>query len=287
MRARQATSEATVVKLSVVVLGYAVLAGALSGCSSAGPSGGPQLAVQGSVSQGVHVDNARAVAIGTDGRTFWAYLDAQRDFTLTLPVGQSYRVVIANGREGGGEAIVGHLVVPAASGASDWLGANEPGTVDLGTLQLQSESTLESEHPDHGDSDHSDDHPCHEGGHHGGGGGDGDGVCSEGNDDPLSPTKNPGSKCDDHDHHAGHPGHHGSHCDGGKGDDDGGGGDGDDPPCSHGDAGHAVDAGHGGDGGSSSDGGTGGGVGAECLTSADCAAHLSCIAGLCTATVAE
>ena len=270
-------------KLSVVVTGFAVLAGALSGCSSGGSSSGPQLAVEGSVSQAVHVDNARAVGIGTDGRTFWAYLDAQRGFTLRLPVGQSYRIVIANGREGGGEVIVGHLVLPAASGTTDWLGANAPGTVDLGTLHLQSEMLPDSQHPDHGDSDHSDDNQCHEGGHHGGG--DGDGVCSDGPDDPLPPTKDPGSKCDDHDHHS-HPAHHGKPCDGGQ-DHESDGGDDDDPPCPHGDAGHVGDAGHASDGGSSSDAGGGGGVGAECLTSADCAAHLSCIAGLCTATAGE
>jgi hypothetical protein len=269
-----------------VVLGVVVTAGALSGCSSGSSSSGPELAVQGTVSQGVQVDDARAVAIGTDGRTFWAYLDAQRDFTLTLPVGQSYRIVVANALEGGGEAIVGHLVVTDASGDTDWLGANEPGTVDLGTLHTASEIVPDSAHSGNSSCNHSDDNGCHEGGHHGGGGGNGDGLCDDGQDQPLSPTQNPGSKCDDHDHH----GQHGSHCDSGKNDhSDGGDDDGGEPTCpsgdaGHGDAGHGGDAGHAGDAGTSNDaGGGGGGVGAECLTSADCAPNLSCVAGLCTA----
>jgi hypothetical protein len=268
--------EETVMINRVALMGVAVFAGALVACSSGDPSGRGELAVQGSVSQAVSLDNARVIAIGSDGRTFWSYLDAQRDFTLFVPVGQSYRVVIASEQAGGLQVKAGHLVVQAASGATSWLGANQPGLVDLGVLQL----TTQRDARDRREPDHSDDNECHEGTHqgYGGGGWAGHGFCDGGHDEPLQPTKTPGAWCDDHDHH---------HGDAGKDDD----GDWDDEPCQGDGGAHdggANDSGaHGGDAGTTSGGdsgsSTGGGVGADCLTSAQCATGLVCVAGLCTA----
>jgi hypothetical protein len=266
---------------SVVVLGaVAVVAATIAGCSSADTSDQGTLAVQGTVTQALVMSGARAVAIGTDGRTFWTDLDAQRDFTLRLPVGQSYRIVIANALAGGADEKIAHLVLQASWGPSMWLGANEPGTVDLGVLKL---TTQQGDDDDH-EGDHDHDNGCHEGGHHhhgGGGDGDGDGVCKGDHDDPLQPSKSPGSKCDDHDHH-GH--HHDAGTDGSDHDHDGDGdgdGDGDDQPCPKadagppkGDAGAKVDAGV--------DTGSSGGVGADCLSNKDCASPLTCKAGLCS-----
>jgi hypothetical protein len=257
----------------VIVMGVVAWAGAIAACSSSGDSSsGPQLAVQGTVSKGVQVDNARAVAIGTDGSTYWAYLNDQRDFTLTLPVGQSYRLVIANARQGGGQAIVGHLVVPSASGGSSWLGANQPGTLDLGTLKLAWQGADDDDDGSHHHHDH--DGECHHGGHHGGGGGDDTCEDEHGHDEELSPTKHPGEECRDHDgHDDDDDGHH--HCHDGGGDHE--------PPCPMGDGGHAGDAGSNADaGGGGNDAGSGGGVGAECLTNADCMPGLMCVAGLCS-----
>src|SRR5262245_52908039 len=91
--------EAFVMKRAVWM--FCVAAGvALAACSGAREPDG-ELFVQGKVSDAIAVDNARAMAVGRDGRTFWAYLDAHRDFSLRLPVGQSYQISIVNGREGG------------------------------------------------------------------------------------------------------------------------------------------------------------------------------------------
>jgi len=281
-----------------LVLGAAAIVTSVAGCSSAGPSG-PTLAVQGTVSQALSTNDARAVAIGTDGRTFWTSLDAQRDFTLLLPVGQSYRIVIANTHADGAQEKIAHLVVQQSWGSTIWLGANAMGSVDLGVLKLTSHGGSaggggnghSGDDADH-EGDHDHDNDCHEGGHQGGkdGGLGGGGVCGGDQDDPLEPTKNPGSKCDDHDHH----GHHGDGgATGGGGDDDdhdghGNGGDGsgdqdgDDPPCPTGDAGAPAGDGGNGKGDGGSDAGSGGGVGAECLSSGDCAPPLTCKAGFCS-----
>lgn len=263
----------TVVRSTVVQCVVAVVVyGAIAGCSSGDSSGQGELTVQGTVSQALDVnDAARAVAIGSDGRTFWTDLDAERDFTLALPVGQSYRIVIANWVTCSEEEKVGHLVLPASSGTTEWLGANEPGTIDLGVLKLS--SSHDADCNDH-EGNHGNDNPCHQGGHHGhGGSGD---VCCGDHDEPLSPTKHPGSKCGDHDHHR----------DCGDADGDG------DPQCPRGDAGQPkCDAGapQGDAGVPQSDAGSphsdaamGGGVGADCLTNADCAPPLICELGLCT-----
>lgn len=94
------------------------------------------MTVHGTVSTRLSIDNARAVAIGSDGRTFWAYLDQDREFTLDLPVGQSYRVIVANQRANGGQQTIGHLMLSGGSGRTEWIGANKAINVDLGLLRL-------------------------------------------------------------------------------------------------------------------------------------------------------
>jgi hypothetical protein len=145
------------------------------GCSSEQPTAQGRMTVQGRVSQDLSIDNARAVAVGDNGRTYWAHLDAQRDFRLRLPVGQSYRIVIANQLPGGGQVIVGRMVLPAGEGRTVWLGANDSDVVNLGTLRPAS-ATAESGgvRPQcadcgegDGDSDdgayHDDDNECYDG----------------------------------------------------------------------------------------------------------------------------
>lgn len=201
-----------------------------------------ELAVQGSVSSALGLDNARAVAIGSDGRQFWTYVDRDRDFTLRLPVGQSYRIVIAN--ELGGEQVkIGHLVLRGIDGKTEWLGANEPGTVDVGKLRPARSSTTRTlcsecssdDDDDKGEADddkddHDDDKECHE---KGGGGSSKDdddddktdkddsddddcNVCKDDDKDDkeLEPSKDPGGKCEDKEKNKGKGGK------AGKGDDD-------------------------------------------------------------------
>ena len=111
------------------MLGVGFLVGALFACSD--DKKDDAVTVHGTVGSRVIVDNARAIAVGADGRVFWAYLDAHRDFTLKLPVGQSYRILVANQRDEGGQRTVARLVVDG----SRWICANEATTVDLGTLK--------------------------------------------------------------------------------------------------------------------------------------------------------
>lgn len=213
----------------VVLAAMAVACGASAGDESASSTSGA-MTVHGSVSSRLSLDNARAVAIGSDGRTFWAYLDQDREFTLELPVGQSYRVIVANQRPGGGQQTVGHLVLAGGSGRTEWLGANSAIDVDLGTLRVAGGSSTKIACDCSGDDEadpksakHDDDYPSKEGKGSSTGkdtgtknaddsaddsADDGDkggvkdpddcDVCTDpGSDSELEPTKKPGSACDD------------------------------------------------------------------------------------------
>lgn len=211
------------------ILGATLLSTALGGCSNEAATSSRDangtVVVQGTVSQQLVTNDARAVAIGTNGRTFWAYLDKKRDFRLTLPVGQSYQIMIANQRTSGGQTVVGRLVLTSPAGKTSWLGANVAGaTVDLGTLSpSQATSGLsvksydqasESEGSDEHEN-HDDDNACHENKKDGQdegekGGGDAEGkdddadVCSSGaagDEKELAPSNAPGKECEDDDHH--------------------------------------------------------------------------------------
>lgn len=119
-------------------LGVAALVATIAACGSSREG---ELTVQGTVSQELAVDDARAIAIGADGRTYWAQLDAQRDFTLTVPSGQSYRVAIANARPDGDDDIVGQLVLTDGASRTEWIRADEAATIDLGTLRAITPTT--------------------------------------------------------------------------------------------------------------------------------------------------
>jgi outer membrane murein-binding lipoprotein Lpp len=115
---------------------------ALTGCSSEEKSDSTKtasakgnLTVQGSVSSKLGTDNARAVAIGENGKKIWTMLDKHGDFSLKLPTGQSYRVVIANQLPGGGQKVIGKLAVKNGKSATDVISAKKKGTIDLGVLR--------------------------------------------------------------------------------------------------------------------------------------------------------
>ena len=181
------------------------------------------LAVQGHVSSKIALDKARAIAIARDGRTYWTHLDAQRDWTLKLPVGQAYRIVIANQRTDGvkGQVVVAKLVLDA-NAKSPWIAVKEGGTVDLGTLRPAATAgnvgvrctDCDDDDDDDYDADHSDDNDCHESPAPSGpdagtpstpapGDADDDDdddadcdVCTSGSPGDVTPSKSPGSKCD-------------------------------------------------------------------------------------------
>src|SRR5207253_3186139 len=80
------------------------------------------------------LDNARAIAVGADGRTFAAYLDPKGGFTLSLPVGHAYRIVFANSRADGSEVVLGHMIVNTSHGKEEFFGARAGSRVELGAV---------------------------------------------------------------------------------------------------------------------------------------------------------
>jgi hypothetical protein len=110
---------------------------ALVACGSSSSSEGT-LTVRGTLGSSAMLDNARAVAIGSNGTRHWAYLDRDGDFTLELPVGTSYRLLVANQLETGYQKTIGHVMITTTDGRSEWIGANETGTINLGKLRTAS-----------------------------------------------------------------------------------------------------------------------------------------------------
>lgn len=299
--------------MSRTLWGAATLLGMLGAAACGGSDATGQttetLTVQGTVAPSARkLDNARAVAMAENGHLYWAYLDARGDFSLKLPVGQSYRVVIANQLDSVYQRAIGHVVLADSDGtSSEWLGANQSGTVDLGTLGLAPASQDPSVthvqcgcSDDSDDDHHSDDYGTHsddddddhtakdddkdddddKGGSatgSGSGSGSGGGTCNvckdhasdSGDDDDKSlyPSKEPGDKCHDQ--------HKGDH------DQDKSGSGGGDKPCPYADGGSSGS----GSGSSSSSTGSGGGSskpsGSGCTTTSECTKSCSCVASSC------
>lgn len=119
---------------SVMALAMAAVACGGGDKDSTG-SNAANLKVSGTVdSAGRSLDNASAIAIGSDGRTFSAYLDRAGKFSLELPVGHVYRIIIANGTMSGGLHPVGHLVNATSRGNAEEIAVKEGGTMNLGRL---------------------------------------------------------------------------------------------------------------------------------------------------------
>jgi hypothetical protein len=94
------------------------------------------LKVSGTVDrQSQALDNASAVAIGSDGRTFSAYLQRNGKFSLELPVGHVYRILITNSTMSGQLRPIGHLVNPTSRGKSHVIAVKNGGSLNLGTLR--------------------------------------------------------------------------------------------------------------------------------------------------------
>lgn len=126
-------------------------------------------------------DNPRVVAVSAKGNALWSYIDAKGNFSLSLPKGTSYRILVTNQIPGDKRAVLGHVVVNGTSGKTSWIAVPEGGALNLGTLgagaaapaggvQTMSEAedgkSAESEKED-GDEDrashedeHEDEHVC-------------------------------------------------------------------------------------------------------------------------------
>jgi hypothetical protein len=180
-------------------------------------SNSSSLHVTGSV-DGRTLDNASALAIGSDGKTYTAYIRQNGSFALDLPVGHVYRIVIANSTSTGQLRTIGHLVNVTSQGTADVIAVHEGGSLNLGQLRPTSTSTSATAlHPacatcsggmgggdnddqgenddDQGenDDDQGGDYKCHRD----------DGAkkktCDDGDDVALGASHNPGDKCAKHD----------------------------------------------------------------------------------------
>ena len=61
------------------------------------------MTLQGALSAGsVHTDNARAIAVSDTGNKYWSYLTGKGTFSVKVPIGHAYRLVIANQMAGAG-----------------------------------------------------------------------------------------------------------------------------------------------------------------------------------------
>ena len=260
-----------------------ILLGLGVGCGGGGPAvGGATASVQGNLSPTARpLDNARAIAVGADGRVFWSYLDVRGSFALTLPVDQSYRVLVADTLAGGGLRTIAHLVVHPSTGATRWMGIHQGGVVSLGALRplgasggkaAGSLATLDdpaagdpSSSGDDGSQQpvdtHEDDHGT-------------DGLCSsqgdgQDDDEEVDAQDDPGDQAAD-DNQSEHETE--------SADEDG-------AACSPDAGGGSGSSGGGSSGGSSSSGGASGGgaipAGGACTVSANCAAGLVCSASVC------
>jgi hypothetical protein len=88
-------------------------------------------------------DNAKAIAVSPAGHVYTAYLNRQGGFTLQLPTGHAYRVLIANTLPSGRHEVIGRLTLANRStGTSAWLGARSAGNIDLGELHMGSADGL-------------------------------------------------------------------------------------------------------------------------------------------------
>lgn len=199
---------------STLVLAAALLALGV-GCGKGEPDGNTErMTVRGTVSQLSVAQGARAVAVGADGRTVWATLDGHGDFSLRLPLGQSYRIVIANPRRA-----AGHLVLARGATSTRWIAARSTTTIDLGRLspaattttaatggiRTQSTGAGELEGAESEDaSEHEDDAESHEGSENE--------VCSGGASDvELRASSEPGEDAKDDAEHDDHDDDCGEH----------------------------------------------------------------------------
>ncbi len=269
---------------SVLAFAMTVLA-----CGKGTPDSSSTLKVTGSIDTNSRsLDNASALAIGSDGRTFSAYVQKTGRFTLELPVGHVYRIIIANSTMRGELRPIGHLVNTTSKGKADVIAVKDGGSLNLGTLRPvgSSSSTLHtkcdcagssSEGSKSGGSDKSgdskdekesedggDDYKCHEKD------GDKDRVCQGEADVELEADHAPGDKCakDDDDDDAPKPKAKSCSTKGnkdGKDDDDKGGSSG----------------GYGGDKAGGDEAGGGSATG-SCSCSKQCSSGSSCVASKCT-----
>lgn len=138
-------TEVFMFKATLLMVTISAAMAALVGCSSEAESkgeatgtNGAAVVVRGRIAPGVRVlDNARAMLLAPNGKSYVSFLDARGQFSVTAPAGTGYRLVIANARASKGTRAIGHLVVRSSKGSmSKWLTLSA-GTTSLGELYAQ------------------------------------------------------------------------------------------------------------------------------------------------------
>lgn len=257
---------------------------ALCGCSSTPApenTGTQSMRLQGSITSARKLDNARVVAIGTKGKRYWSYVDAAGRFTIALPPGASYRVLVTNAQRVGPDRVTAHLALAKATGASRWIGVHGSGTFDLGVLSAKGATTTIHTKSEKGEADHAEreDAETHEDDDDARACADHDGKddvddTSDDDDVELKAEHEPG----DDRYHDDLEGEH------------------EDDKEDDGEKDEACTGGGGGGGGGGAGGGAGGGgtspaprataeLGGACHVSADCAGALICAASTCAHAV--
>jgi hypothetical protein len=117
------------------IVRLAVLVAFTAACSSTKETADDKVTVQGTVSEELYAADVQAVALGNDGRTFWAPVDVDGDFKLSLPTGQNYRVVLVRPASDGTSAVVAELAVTGGQGDATWLKGDHAATVRLGLIR--------------------------------------------------------------------------------------------------------------------------------------------------------
>ncbi len=126
------------------------------GCgSSASPSSSSETTatVSGALTM-TSTTGVRAIAKTSANKMIWVAVDTNGRFSLPLPKGESYRLLIGKLGASGNVAIVGHLALNTSAGKNLWLAPSTD--VDLGTLTPVSgtSSALKLAHAD-GDAEES------------------------------------------------------------------------------------------------------------------------------------
>lgn len=110
------------------IAAVAIAALSTAACSSSAPSEAAH--IRGTVA-GLSTQNGRAVAVTSQGKSYWAALDKTGTFDLALPAGAHARVYVVSAPAVGRHPVAGHLV---GVGASKWIFTSS-GTTQLGALR--------------------------------------------------------------------------------------------------------------------------------------------------------
>ncbi|CAN5915391.1 hypothetical protein BH11MYX4_BH11MYX4_61520 [soil metagenome] len=113
---------------TLTIAAVAAVALAATACGSSAPPEGAH--IRGTVS-GLSTQNGRAVAVTSQGKSYWAALDKTGAFDLALPAGVNARVYVVNAPAAGRHPVAGHLV---GAGAKKWI-VTSSGTTQLGAVR--------------------------------------------------------------------------------------------------------------------------------------------------------